>query len=201
MKRLLLIFGMLVAVGGFLGIKARAAETDMLQRVIEVPGATKEKIFDKVRTWSERYAQSISSDPKSGVIVAKGEISYPSPTVDRVQYTILFNMKNTIQNNKVAVAFEDVMLKAPKSYLVESVGVSQPFTGGEVVPVKSKKDKMAADNILNYVTDNLGDTLLNKTETASTLERCKECGSLTTTPAEMEEQMKGHSDQKPSPKE
>jgi len=201
MKRLLLIFGVLVAAGGFLGINARAAETDMLQRVIEVPGATKEKIFDKVRTWSETYAQSISSDPKSGVIVAKGEISYPSPTVDRVQYTILFKMKNTIQNNKVAVAFEDVMLKAPKSYLAESVGVSQPFIGGEVVPVKSKKDKMAADNILNYVTDNLGDTLLNKTESASTLERCKECGLLTTTPAEMKEHMKGHSGQKPAPKE
>ena len=201
MKRLLLIFGMLVAVGGFLGIKARAAETDMLQRVIEVPGATKEKIFDKVRTWSETYAQSISSDPKTGVIVANGEIAYPSPTIDRIQYTILFKMKNTIQDNKDVVAFEDVKLKAPESYLAESVGASKPYIGGEVVAVKSKKDLTAANNILSYVANNLGDNLLNKTDTACPIEKCRECGLLTTTPAEMKEHMKGHSDQKPSPKE
>jgi len=165
MKRLLLIFGMLIATGAFLGITTQAAETVLMKRVIEVPGATKEKIFDKVRTWSEMYAQSFSSDPKSGVIVANGEISYPSPTVDRIQYTILFKMKNTIENNKDTVAFEEVMLKVPKSYLTESVGASTPFIGGEVVPVKSKKDIAAANNVLNYLADNLGDNLMNKTLT------------------------------------
>ena len=201
MKRLLLIFGVLVAAGGFLGINARAAETDTLQRVIEVPGATKEKIFDKVRTWSETYAQSISSDPKTGVIVANGEIAYPSPTIDRIQYTILFKMKNTIQDNKDVVAFEDVKLKAPESYLAESVGASKPYIGGEVVAVKSKKDLTAANNILSYVANNLGDNLLNKTDTACPIEKCRECGLLTTTPAEMKEHMKGHSGEKTSPKE
>lgn len=104
-------------------------------------------------------------------------------------------------NNKVAVAFEEVMLKAPKSYLTESVGASPPFIGGEVVPVKSKKDVAAANNVLNYVANNLGDNLMNKTETASYIEKCRECGLLTTSPAEMKEHMKGHGGETTAPKE
>jgi len=201
MKRSVLIFGMLLVIGAFLGNTVRAAEPVLMKKVIEVPNATKEKIFEKVRTWSETYVQSYSSDLKSGVVVANGEISYPAPTIDRIQYTILFKMKNTIQNNKDTVAFEDVMLKAPRSYLTESVGAAPPFIGGEVAPIKSKKDIAAANNVLNYVANNLGDNLMNKSASACPIEKCRECGLLATSPAEMKEHMKGHGGHQSAPKE
>lgn len=102
MKRLFLTLGMLVAMGAVIGTSAYA-ENLAVNKVIKVPGATREQLFQKVRTWSERYGRSYSADGKSGVIVANGEIEYPSPPIDRIQYSFLFKIKNSVRKNKVAV--------------------------------------------------------------------------------------------------
>ncbi len=190
MKRLFLTLGMLVVTGVFVGTSAYA-ENLTVKKVIEVPGATKEQLFQKVLEWPERYGRFYSADENSGVIVTNGEIEYPSPPIDRIQYSFLFKIKNSIQKNKVTVAFEDVMLKTHKSYVAESVA-GQPYIGGEVGPVQSKKDIAAANKILNYVATNLADYLHSKATTSCPMERCKECGLLCTSPEQMKEYMKLH---------
>lgn len=197
MKKLFMTLCMLVAAVAFFGASVNA-ETVAVKKVIQVPGATKEQLFQKVRTWSERYGQSYSTDAKSGVIMVNGEIAYPSPPIDRIQYAFPFKMKNNIQNNIVTVTFDDVMLKAPKSYLPESVGAATPFIGGEVGPVKSKKDVTVVTNSLNLIATNLESFLLNKTGTA-TLMRCPDCGVLCTSPEQMKEHMKVHEHMKGHP--
>ena len=113
MKKLFLTLCIFIATGAFLAASANA-ETVAVNKVIEVPGATKEQLMQKVREWSERYAEFYSVDANS--VVANGEIAYPSPPIDRVQYVFLFKSKNYVQNNKVTVTFEDVMLRTPRQY-------------------------------------------------------------------------------------
>ena len=197
MKKLLLTLCIFIATGAFLAASANA-ETVTVQKVIEVPGATKEQLMQKVREWSERYAEFYSVDANS--VVANGEIAYPSPPIDRVQYVFLFKSKNYVQNNKVTVTFEDVMLRTPRQYSGESGDVLS-YIGGEAEPVKSKKDIAAANKILNYTAVNLEDFLRKKTVTSSPLERCEECGLLLTSPAELKKHYeKFHKEHESMPK-
>lgn len=200
MKKLFLTLCIFIATGAFLAASANA-ETIAVKKVIEVPGATKEQLMQKVREWSESYAEFYSADAKSGIVAVNGEIAYPSPPIDRIQYVFLFKSKNYVQNNKVTVTFEDVMLRTPRQYSGES-GEAMSYIGGEAVPVKSNKDIAAANKILSYAAVNLEDFLHKKTVTSSPLVRCEECGLLLTSPAELKEHYeKFHKGHESMPKE
>ncbi len=197
MKKLFITLCMFVATGAFLAASANA-EAVAVNKAIEVPGATKEQLIQKVREWSERYTEFYSVDANS--VVANGEIAYPSPPIDRVQYVFLFKIKNYVQNNKVTVTFEDVMLRTPRQYSAES-GDTMSYIGGKAEPVKSKKDIAAANKILNYTAVNLEDFLHKKTVTSSPLERCEVCGLLLTSPAELKKHYeKFHKEHESMPK-
>ncbi len=201
MKKLVLTFAMLVATVAFLGASAYA-DSVMATKVMEVPGATTDQLIQKVCSWAGKYGRFYSIDEKSAVIVADAEIYYPSPRpIDRFKYTFLFKIKNTIQNNRDTVTFEDVMLKAPEYYMAESVGPATPYYGGEVNPVKSKKDIAAANKIFDYVAINLEDYLHGKASTACPMGRCPECGILQTSPKETNEHIKTHGGRESMPKQ
>jgi hypothetical protein len=191
MKRLFLIVCTLIATIIFLGISAQS-DTFVVNRVIEVPGSSKEVIFDKASIWSERYLRDYKADKGSGVILANGEIAYPSPTSSRIQYTFVFKMKNTVQDNRVAATFEGVMLKSPETYLSLDTGAVSPFIGGETTPVESRVDIEAASNSLNLVADNLEAYLKGKSDAACPLMKCPECPLLGTSSEEMKDHMKRH---------
>ncbi len=201
MKKLFPTLGMLVATVVFLGQSAYA-ETVMATKVIEVPGATTGQLIQKVCAWTGKYGRFYSVDEKSAVVVANAEIFYPSPRpIGRFKYTFLFKIRNTIQNNRDTVTFEDVMLKAPEYYMAESVGPATPYYGGEVNPVKSKKDIAAANKIFDYIAVNLEDYLHSKATTSCPMGRCPECGILQTSPKETNEHMKTHGGHESAPKQ
>jgi hypothetical protein len=199
MKRLILTFGALIATVVFLGMPVQA-ETVAVNRTIEIPGASKEMIFEKASKWSGKYFSDYKADKTSGVIQARGEITYPSPPVDRIQYTFVFKMKNTVQDNRVAVSFEEVMLKSPETYLPSDTGAGPLFTGGEVAKVESKDDIAAANRVLSHVADNLEANLKDKSDAACPLVKCPECAVLCPSSEEMKEHMKGHPGQETAPK-
>lgn len=154
MKKLFLF--LLLLLTGCAGMQKAPQEQSMsINKVIEVPGVSQEQIFNKTHDWAVKYVQLENADRNSGVLVARGEVAYPSPSVDRIQYTFVFTMRNEIQDNKAMVTFDKIMLKAPLSYLPESVGVSKPYIGGEERPVVAKKDMEAAQYAIGYIEDNL----------------------------------------------
>jgi hypothetical protein len=57
--------------------------------VINVPGMAKERIFKRTAEWSATYLQTENADAKSGIILAKGEVCYPSRNKDRGTYDVL----------------------------------------------------------------------------------------------------------------
>lgn len=191
MKKLFLAFGMMIAICAILPVAA-SADTFFVKKVITVPSSSKEQVLFKVGTWAGRFSQFYNTDANSGVIVASGEISYPSATVDRIQYSFVFKMRNTIQGNKDTVTFEDVMLKSPTEYLSET----NEKIIGEASPVKSSKDIAAANKALSYVADNLENYLLGRSDTGNLLSRCADCNLLSATPEDMKEHMKRHEQMK-----
>ncbi|MHC1697928.1 MAG: hypothetical protein AB9919_07725 [Geobacteraceae bacterium] len=195
MKKLIMTLGMFLATVAFSGMAAQA-KTLAVNKVIAVPGATSAQVLEKVKTWAGMYGRYYNIDAKTGVVVASGEISYPSPSIDRIQYTILFEMKNKIQGNKDTVTFEKVMLKSPVSY-ISSDGNEE--IASQTVPVKAKKDVAAATKVLNHIADNLEAYLLAKSDAACPLEKCPDCQLLTPSSEEMKEHMKTHEHMKGHP--
>lgn len=186
MKKLMLSFGMLITTIAF-GMAAQAG-TFPVTKVIEVPGATKDQIVDKVSAWAGSYAQDSKVDARTGVVTSKGMIVYPAPPVDRIQYVIAFDMKNTVTDNKNTVTFDNVVLKSPTTYSAET---GEAFAGS-TMPVKSEKDVAAATSRLTYVADNLEAYLLGKGAGSCPLTKCPECAVLCPTSDEMKEHMKTH---------
>lgn len=190
MKRLLMTAGMFIAAFA-LSVMTAQAETATFRKVIEVRGADKEQVMEKVSAWADMYGRSCNKDTKDGIVTVNGEITYPSPPVDRIQYSILFEMKNRIVGNRNEVTFDKVMLKSPTQYVSNGppiAGQTYPLTSGAV----TRKDMAAVNNRLTYVSDNLGAYLLSRTDTSNPLMKCPDCAALCTSPGEMKEHMKSH---------
>jgi hypothetical protein len=187
MKRLILILGMFITTIALYGVTAQA-ETFAAAKVIEVPGATEKQVMEKVNTWAGSYAQASRVDAKTGIITIKGESTYPSPPLDRIQYTIAFELKNTIQGNKDTVTFENVMLKSPTTYLPDS---SEEIPG-QATPVIADRDRSAVTSRLTYVTENLEAYLLGKSTESCPLVKCPDCSVVSPSSEEMKEHMKVH---------
>jgi len=193
MKKLFLTIGMLITSIALYGMAAQAG-TFPVTKVIEVPGATKEQVMDKVSAWAGSYGKASKVDAKTGSITATGEIAYPSPPLDRIQHTIAFEMKNTVQGNKDIVTFDKVMLKSPIEYLEYG-----RTSGGQTSPLKTEKDIAAATSRLAYIADNLEAYLLGKGTESCPLVKCPDCAVLCPTSEEMKEHMKTHEHMKGRP--
>lgn len=154
MKKLFLFFLMLLA--GCAGMQKAPQEQAMsISKVIVVPGASKEQMFKNTKGWVSMFVQLKNADSDAGIILAKGEVSYPSPPVDRIEYTFVFTMKNEIRDNRDTVTFDQIMLRSPKEYLPVDTGAGEKsIPATESVPV-SKKDVEAAQNAIGYIADNL----------------------------------------------
>jgi len=195
-KSLAIVSGTLAAIlaiplagyAGQIGEKPIAGKTFAASKSIVVAGATKEQVYNKVLDWSKRYADSSREEPGSGLIVSKGEITYPSPTIDRIQYTFVFIVKNTIEGNKDTVTFEKVLLKSPTIYNSDN----GQETAGTTAPITSVRDRIAAQKVLTRLTDNLEAYLLAKSDTACALTKCPECATLGSSAGDMQEHLKVH---------
>ena len=191
------MLGFLLSAMALSGMPA-LAESLLSKKVIEIPGANSIRILEKVAAWSGKYARTYKTE--SNLVTAKGEISYPTPSTDRIQYTILFDMKNEIKGDKDTVTFDNVMLKAPERY-TSSDGNER--IKGKTYPLASRsvtqKDLAAVNSRLTYIANNLETYLLSQSDSACPMTKCPECGVLQTSKEEMKEHMKEHVHKKGCP--
>lgn len=175
MKKLFLLF--LLFVAGCAGVE-KLPQKQMLSitSVIDVPGMAKERIFNKTGEWVAKYLQPANANAKSGIILARGEVCYPSRDNIRAQHMIVFAMINIIRDDRTEVTFTDMMLKSPRQYISEAYTV-QEYKDFENIPVVSERDIEATKNALRYIVDNLADYLKG---TAWPLTGCPACGAIIT---------------------
>jgi hypothetical protein len=196
-KMILILAAIIITAGCYAG--SAVADVAPFSKVIEVPGANKELLMTKVRSWAKKYASSYVVDTKSGLILASGEMTYSSPPIDRIQYTISYEMRNSIEGNRDTVTFEKVMLKSPEMYFSSDTGGPSTFTPPKLEPLQSKKDIAAAQKVMNHVTGNLEAFLLNKSDAVCPLMKCQECVVLCPSSEELKEHMKSHEHMKGHP--
>jgi hypothetical protein len=154
MNKLIILGVLLLAGWATLG---RAAEDRFTSysRTIEVPGMSKSQIFAKTNEWVVRYANFDSADKENGVILGHGEVAYPSPPVDRIEYTFTFKMRDNIQDNRETVTFDPIMIRSAKSYYNKAPYSGKEYSGGEESVITGKKDALVAKGLADYLTDNL----------------------------------------------
>ena len=172
MKKLFLVILLFVASCAGVG-KLPQEPMLSIKSVIDVPGMAKERIFNKTGEWVAKYMQPVNIDVKSGIILATGEVCYPSRDKKRAHHTIVFTMRNFIRDNRTEVTFADIMLKVPGQYISEAYTV-QEYKDDRNIPVVSESDIKATRNTLQYVVDNLADYLKG---TAGPLTGYPACGA------------------------
>jgi hypothetical protein len=117
---------------------------------IDLPGMTREEIYEKSNTWIVRNLYSKEdiievADRNAGLIVAKGLIGYPAAgkleEIDKIQYTISFTMQANIRDQGVTIFFRDLLIDIPKYYYHRPrLWQIDEYYGGYSVPVTEKDD-------------------------------------------------------------
>jgi hypothetical protein len=154
MRKLFLFFLLLLT--GCAGMQAAPQEQTMsISKIIVVPGASEEQIYNNTKGWVNMFVQLKNADSNTGIILAKGEVAYPSPPIDRIEYTFVFTMKNEIRDNKDTVTFEKIMLRSPKQYLPLDTGAGEKYIPSTESTPTAKRDVEAAQNAIGYIADNL----------------------------------------------
>lgn len=129
-----------------------------IQKVIDVPGTSKDQIYDKSRIWIAKNFRSSKvvieyENKETGVIVGNGIINYPvsgfMDAISKEGWKVRFTMKEDIKDNKIRVTFENLTLLLPASKYSaasENLILSQSY----IDPLRPKLLGMA-DEMAQYV--------------------------------------------------
>ncbi|ODQ00609.1 hypothetical protein BGK46_06450 [Salinivibrio sp. SS2] len=112
------------------------------EKVVEVPGYSKEKIYTSTKIWiAENFKSAkavIEFDSKEdGLIIGNGSIDYPCSGMEclaKSDWKVPFTMRVDMKNEKFKVGFSNIKLSWPASY---SSGIMSPAYDG---PVNSQSD-------------------------------------------------------------
>jgi hypothetical protein len=131
---------------------------------IKTRGITGNRLFDLSRIWLVRYLYSEKSiieyeNRAGGVIIANGVVDYPATgleAVARVQYTISFRLKETIDVDGVTLSFDSLLINVPKNYdLRPRLWQVREYYGGYARPLVSDDEYGASVEAVSRVSDGL----------------------------------------------
>ncbi len=169
MKTIALLITLLLT--GCAVYKPMPARQAIIATDINVPGLSGRQVFDESKIWIERHLYSKRNiidvaDRKAGIIIANGYIDYPTTgsleSIDRIQYTISFVMREEIRNSGITLTFGNLELYVPKYYYRRLRFWSmEQYYGGYYVPVQEESDYRAAEKGLLKIARDLG-ACLNK---------------------------------------
>jgi hypothetical protein len=96
---------------------ASAPKTELtIRRTVDVPGYTKEQIYDEAKAWSikefKKAAEIQRADREAGVFITKGATSYPSSWTrlfsPKIRHDVFFRMKVEAQDDVFHLTFDDL---------------------------------------------------------------------------------------------
>jgi hypothetical protein len=166
MKNFVIMFMMLVA--GCAAYRPMPVDNVTIGTEITAPGLSGRQIFDRSKEWIVRHLYSKENiieiaDRNAGIIVANGSIDYPATgkleSIERIQYTISFVMREEINYSRINLTFNDLELYIPKNYRHSRFWSMEEYTGGYYVPLRERSDYEAARRGLLDISRRLGDYL------------------------------------------
>ncbi len=171
MKTIVILFALLVS--GCAAYTSMPSQEAIIVTEITVPGMSGRQIFDDSKVWIVRHLYSEQNiievaDRKAGIIVANGYIDYPATgtleSIDRIQYTISFVMREEIRDSGITLTFRNLELYVPKYYYWRPrFWPTQEYVGGYYVPVQERSDYEAARKGLLKIAHDLGEYLRKET--------------------------------------
>jgi hypothetical protein len=150
----ILIISLVLLISGCAVYKPVPMALASIGKDIDLPGMTREEIYEKSREWILRHLYSRGhiievADKNAGLIVANGFIGYPAvgklEEIDKIQYTISFTMNANIRDQGVKIFFGDLLIDIPKYYYHRPrLWQIEEYYGGYSEPVTEKGDYKAA---------------------------------------------------------
>ena len=157
---------MIFLLSGCLHQAVMPKEEMVLTKEFQLPGMTREQMFDRSETWIYRHLYRMkgqycfrtggrvllcSAEPST--IPAAGRLDAISRR--RFRYTISFTVRVEAGDDEMRVTFEDLMVNVPKNYRVARHWNPYEYTGGYSVPVTDRSDFEAAKKALQEFTRQL----------------------------------------------
>jgi hypothetical protein len=133
-------------------------------KTLETKGLSGSRVFDLSRLWLVRYLHSEKSiidyeNKAEGVIIANGAVDYPAAgleAVARVQYTISFRLRESINDTGVTLSFDSLLINVPKYYsLRPRLWQVREFYGGYARPLVSDEEYEASLTAVSGVFEGL----------------------------------------------
>ena len=155
MKRSIRMFGCTVCVLLLSACASMAPVADADRELVvvhDVPGVTKDRIFESSKIWIAENFRSAKKvieyeNKKDGVLIGNGAIKFPCSGIECIaknDWQARFTMRMDMKDNKVKLSFTNIGLYWPPSYSVTSGGLS-----GYDGPVNTQGDMTAIKGALH----------------------------------------------------
>ncbi len=164
------------ALAGCAGIHPLPPEQLTVRKILEVPGLTKERIFDKSRLWvarnfkpykavslfeNRRVSALEYASKKDGILIATGNINYPAAGYSatggyKTYWEVTFTMEEDIKDGKARVTFTNLDIYVPKLWCGN---IYSEWLGAYDKPLTDPEDMAAVAPVLNGLADRLGEFL------------------------------------------
>ncbi len=156
-----LIFAMisLIIVGCAAMQPVAVTDADLtFQRVVEVPGYSKEQIYHGTKIWIAENFKSAKAvleyeNKDTGTLIGNGIISYPCSGLEcmvKADWKVPFTMRVDIKDQKLRLTFSNLRISWPSSYN-KTYGAQSAYDG----PIRNKSDLDAVRPVLLKFGDQL----------------------------------------------
>jgi len=139
-----LVYGMIsLFLAGCVGFQPITDADRTFERVVEVPGCSKEQIFNGTKIWIAETFKSAKAvleyeDKDTGTIIGNGIIPYPCSGLEyiaKADWKVPFTMRVDIKDRKFRLTFSNIRLSWPPSYN-RTYGAQPGYDG----PIGNKND-------------------------------------------------------------
>ena len=154
----IVIVGAALVLSGCAGMQPVAEADRTFDRIVEVPGHSRDQIYSSTKIWIAENFKSAKSvieldSKEDGMIIGNGIIQYPCSRMDclaKSDWTVPFTMRVDMKDQKLRISFSNIKLSWPATY---NSGISSPAYDG---PVNSQGDM----NLIKPALLKFGDEML-----------------------------------------
>ena len=126
---------LVIGLAGCAGMQQVKQEDLTIQQVVEVPGYSKDKIYDSCKIWIAENFRSAKAviehdDREDGRIIGNGNIEYPCHGIECIgksDWRVHFTMRIDTKDGKFRQTFTNLQLSWPARY--DSLGYHAPYRG------------------------------------------------------------------------
>src|SRR4030067_1436563 len=131
------VFAILFTLAGCAGMEP--AKESSIERVVDVPGHTKDQIYNATKIWIAETFHSAKAviendDKEAGRIIGNGRITYPCSGIGcfgKEGWMIGFTMRVDTKEQKFKITFSNITFSMPPSTYVPS-GLERPVLQAEL---------------------------------------------------------------------